>query len=117
MLTCNATVIATALFGRKGRKKRCHDVARVSNWWEEGLSIWSEDTFKDKFRVNRRTYKFILHEIEGHLRKRPTNRNPQPIEPPQQLAICLYRLAHGCTFTTVANLFAVSKPTSCITFN
>ena len=117
MIASNATVIATALFCGKKRKKRSPDEARVSNWWEEGLNRWNEEAFKDNFRVNRGTYEFILREIEGYLTKKPTNRNPQPIEPAKQLAICLYRLAHGCTFTTVANLFAVSKPTACITFN
>ena len=81
MTAYNATVIATALFGGKKRKKRCHDIARVSNWWKGGLSRWSEETFPDNFRVNRGTYEFILHEIEGHLKKKPTNRNSQPIEP------------------------------------
>ena len=95
MIASNATVIATALFCGKKRKKRCPDEARVSNWWEEGLNRWNEEAFKDNFRVNRGTYEFILREIEGYLTKKPTNRNPQPIEPAKQLAICLYRLAHS----------------------
>ena len=31
-----------------------------------------------------------------------------PIEPHRQLGITLYRCAHGCTFSTVADLFGVS---------
>ena len=69
MIASNATVIATALFCGKKRKKRCPDEARVSNWWEEGLNRWNEEAFKDNFRVNRGTYEFILREIEGYLTK------------------------------------------------
>ena len=38
MIASNVTVIVTALFCGKKRKKRCHDLARVSNWCEEGWS-------------------------------------------------------------------------------
>lgn len=117
IVACNATLIAAACFDRKKKKKRDPDKARVSNWWKESNCIWNEETFKDNFRVNRETFEFICGAIEQDLRKKPTNRNLQPMEPAKQLAICLYQLAHGCTFTTVANLFAVSKPTACVTFS
>ena len=33
---------------------------------------------------------------------------PFPIEPHRQVGITLYRCAHGCTFSTVADIFGVS---------
>ena len=41
---------------------------------------------------------------------------PHPIPPATQLALCLYRLAHGCTFLTVGDLFGVAESTAHIIF-
>ena len=38
--------------------------------------------------------------------------NPYPTPSNTQLAICLYRLAHGCTFLTVGDLFGIAAPTA-----
>ena len=37
---------------------------------------------------------------------------PHPTTPAAQLALCLYRLAHGCTFLTVGDLFGVAESTA-----
>jgi hypothetical protein len=37
---------------------------------------------------------------------------PDPRPPSAQLALCLYRLAHGCTFLTVGDLFGVAESTA-----
>jgi hypothetical protein len=42
---------------------------------------------------------------------------PVPIPPHTQLAICLYRLAHGCTYNTVGDLFGVAESTAAVIFN
>lgn len=42
---------------------------------------------------------------------------PHPTPPPTQLALCLYRLAHGCTFLTVGDLFGVAESTAHIIFH
>ena len=39
-----------------------------------------------------------------------------PTPPATQLALCLYRPAHGCTFLTVRDLFGVGKSTANIIF-
>ena len=41
---------------------------------------------------------------------------PHPGPPATQLALCLYRPAHGCTFLTVGDLFVVGKSTTNIIF-
>ena len=42
---------------------------------------------------------------------------PHPTPSPTQLALCLYRLAHGCTFLTVGDLFGVAESTAHIIFH
>ena len=41
----------------------------------------------------------------------------KPTTPEQQLGLTLYRLAHGCSFSTVADLFGVSISLAGQTFN
>ena len=53
-------------------------------------------------------FELMLQRIEIYIVKEPTNMVPFPIEPHRQLAINLYRCAHGCTFSIVADLFRVS---------
>ena len=41
----------------------------------------------------------------------------QPVSPDRQFAIPLYRLAHGCSYSTVGDLFWVASLTACPIFN
>jgi len=41
---------------------------------------------------------------------------PHPTPPATQLALYLYRLAHGCSFLTVGDLFGVAESTAHIIF-
>ena len=63
-------------------------------------------------RVSRDTFRFILAEIKNDITKQPTPMKPNPTPPATQLAICLHRLAHGCTFLTVGDLFGIAAPTA-----
>ena len=49
---------------------------------------------------------FILCGIEQGIIKEPTVMVPNPIEPHRQLALTIYRMAHGCSFKVLkqANL-------------
>ena len=49
----------------------------------------------------------MLQRIGIYVVKEPTNMVLFPTEPHRQLGITLYRCAHGCTFSTVADLFGV----------
>ena len=62
-------------------------------------------------------FQFILGEIEDQLVKEPTRFKPEPIPPDTQLGICLYRLAHRCTYSTVGDLFGVAESTMSVIFN
>ena len=86
-------------------------------FWKSPLSLqgyrnWDDAAFKKRMRVSRDTFRFILAEIENDITKQPTPMEPNPTPPATQLAICLYRLAHGCKFLTVGDLFGIAAPTA-----
>ena len=78
-------------------------------FWSQGYSNWSEEEFKDRLRINRRDFEYILAAITPHIRKEPTVMIPEPIECHRQLALTLYRLAHGCSFKVLKDVFGVSQ--------
>ena len=98
------------------RKTRSRDEIRNKKWWEDGLQNWSESQFKKRLRVNRDTFHFILGEIEDLITKE-TTRFKKPTSPECQLALTLYRMAHGISFSTVGDLFGVAAPTACQIFS
>ena len=55
--------------------------------------------------------------IRQDIQKQRTNLNPFLTTPEHQLAITLYRLAHGCSYATVGGLFGVSQSLAEKTFN
>ena len=85
--------------------------------WTEGYANWSGDRFKARVRVTRDTFEYILQEIRQDIMKTPTNFEPNPIEPHRQLGLTLYRLAHGCDFQVIEDVFGVSKSLGVATFN
>ena len=55
--------------------------------------------------------------IRPFIEKRPTNLVPHLIQPEKQLALKIYRLANGCFFAVISDLFGVSKALAIETFN
>ena len=106
-----------AVRAKRPRKERDPDEQRSSSWWRHGYRNWDDSAFKKRLRINRATFQYILGEIEAQLVKEPTRFKPEPIPPDTQLAICLYRLAHGCTYSTVGDLFGVAESTASVIFN
>ena len=102
---------------KRPRKGRSVDEERSSLWWRNGYQNWDDTAFKKRLCTNRATFQFILGEIEDQLVKEPTRFKPEPIPPDTQLPICLYRLAHGCTYSTVGYLFGVAESTASVIFN
>ena len=86
-------------------------------WWKNAYQNWEDDQFKERFRINRETFNFILQTIEPYITKTPTNIVPDPIEPEKQLALTIYRLAHGVSFLVIGDLFGISKSLAIKTFN
>ena len=112
------TVIAVNLsLNKRPRKERGHDEPRDMSWLGEQYHSWNEETFKKRLRLSRETFEFILVEIRGNIVKEATHFKPKPIPPEMRLAICLYRLAHGYTYSTVGDLFGITESTASVIFN
>ena len=78
---------------------------------------WSEEDFKAKMRVNRTTFNFVRDGICEDIILTPTNLKPNPTSPDRQLALTIYRLATGCTYSTLPDLFGVSVSAASKFFN
>ena len=104
---------------RQNRQPRGPVVNREQGkvWWRNAYQNWEDDQFKERFRINRETFNFILQTIEPYITKTPTNIVPDPIEPEKQLALTIYRLAHGVSFLVIGDLFVISKSLAIKTFN
>ena len=90
------------------RKERSPDKQRDKRWWTDGYRNWDDHMFKKTLRIKKGTFDEILSEIFEKLWKEPTVMKPNPTTPEAQLAITLYRLAHGCSLTTLEDLFGES---------
>ena len=106
------------LLGRQERKANRPNVDRGQGkvWWRNIKVNWSEKQSSEEFRICRETFNFILSIIQPFIIKVPTNLVPIPIDSEEQLALTLYRLAHGCSFIVISNLFGISKSLGVQTF-
>lgn len=111
-------VMSAIVITKSNRNERGLDELRNGDWWTNGYQNWDEASFKKRLRVSRDTFEFILGETKDLIKKEPTRMKPHPTPPATQLALCLYRLAHGhgCTFLTVGDLFGVAESTAHIIF-
>ena len=73
------------------------DRTQQKELWTNGYLLWSEEEINSRLRVHRKTFEVILGEISTFITKTPTNFHPNLIEAHRQLALTLYRLAHGCS--------------------
>ena len=61
-----------------------------------------------KMRINRTKFNFILDGIYEDIILTPTNLKPNPTSHDRKLALTIYRLATGCTYSTLSDLLGVS---------
>ena len=59
-------------------------------------------------QINCTTFNFILGAIYENTIFNPTNLKTNPISPDQQLALTVYQVATGCTYSSLSDLFGVS---------
>lgn len=78
------------------------------------LPYFRESTFRENFRVDRSTFRYIVSVCEC-MRRSDTNMH-QAIPLEKRVAIGLYRLATSVEDRTVANLFGVSRSSVNIIF-
>ena len=111
----SATVVVIS--ERNERKNRDPDRQRDRSWFKDGYPVLNDELFKKHLRLKRETFEFILTEIHDEIFKEPTRFKTEPTSPNCQLAITFYRLAHGCTFTVLEDLFGESLENCCVIFN
>ena len=92
-------------------KRSCRRLERNNGWFNLVWSTYSEQRFKKTFRVSRETFSFILARIR-HALERDTV-NEEPISPECRLAICLYRLARGDYYYTIAEMTGLGVSSVC----
>ena len=112
-------VLATTSNERCGARGKPIDRSPQKELWSSGYLAgnWDGNSFKARVRVTKDTFEFILKERSPLIEKMPTNFQPHPIEPHRLLGLTLYRLAHGCDFQVIDDVFGVSKALGSQTFN
>ena len=93
-------------------------IRNVGKLWLRNIYFnWDNEQFKSKFRLAKDKFNIILNRIEASIVKTPTDLVLEPIEPNRQLGLTIYKLAHGCTFTVIGNVFGISESLATQTFN
>ena len=111
--------VVETITSKKPRKDKIknRDRTELKNFWSHGYANWSDDEFKERLRIGRESFEFILDRIQHLIEKTPTKMVPNPIESHRQLALTIYRIAHGCSFKVLKDLFGVSQSLATETFN
>ena len=106
-------------WGKETKSSREPNIDRVNQKevWTDGYLTWNDAQFKSRVRITCATFEFLLTEIGPSITKPPTNWIPKPIETHRQLGLTLYRLAHGCSFQVLDDVFGVSRSLASETFN
>ena len=71
----------------------------------------SEEKFRSKMRMSRGTFFKVLNKVQTQLYRKTTNWKV-PLPPHFVLAVGLYRLALGCSYTATADAFNIGKTTA-----
>ena len=118
-IQAGVTALVAILDSKNERKPKAKDKLRDTGklWWADVYRNWSEEDFKAKMRINRATCNFILDGIYEDIILTPTNLKPNPTSPDRQLALTIYRLDTGCTYSTLSDLFGVSVSAASKFFN
>ena len=82
--------------------RSCRRFLRNVGWFTNVRSTYSEKRFKETFRISRSTFMFLLGRIRNLIEKDTITE--EPISPEGRLAICLYRLARGDYYFTMAEI-------------
>ena len=109
-------VFASCFLAKSDKTAKRPDEIRNQMWWVHGYQHWTNVQFKRRLRVTRDTLRFIFDAVIGDIRKE-TTKFKEPTSPECQLGLTLHRLAHGCSYTTVCDLFGVAPSTACTIFN
>ena len=84
-------------------------LAAVSNAMLVGLATYGLLTARNGFRISRSTFMFLLGRIRKAIEKDTITE--EPISPETLLVICLYRLARGDYYFTIAEMAGIAERT------
>ena len=87
--------------------RSCHRSQRNVGWFTNVWSTYSEKRFKETFRISRSTFMFLLGHIRNLIEKDTITEEPISLE--GRLAICLYRLARGDYYFTIAEMAGIGE--------
>ena len=114
-VTAPVAILDSKNEGKPKTKDKLRDTGKL--WWADVYCNWNEAHFKAKMQINRTIFNFILDEIYEDIILALTNLKPNPTPPDRQLTLTIYRLAAGCTYSTLSDLFGVSVSAACKFFN
>ena len=108
-LTFCLTLLENQLFTKK-RNRRFRRLPKSNTfWWESVWNNYSDDRFKQTFRLSRSTFTFVLSHIRHKLVKEYIAE--EPISPEKRFGICLYRLTRGDYLCAVAEMTGLAEST------
>lgn len=90
-------------------QRSCRRLQRNNGWWERVWTSYTDEQFKKTFRISKDTFNFILSRIRKHLERCTVNEDP--VSPECRLGICLYRLARGDYYYTIAEMVGLGVST------
>ncbi|XP_070068180.1 putative nuclease HARBI1 [Drosophila takahashii] len=101
-----------AIFSGKDQiPRRVWMVKRYGTFWEKDIPENNEAFFKESFRMEKKTFSFLVDRL-GVLAKKDTNwRAAIPLE--KRIAIALYTLGSSSEYRSVGRLFGVAQNTVC----
>ncbi|KAH6944469.1 hypothetical protein HPB50_003293 [Hyalomma asiaticum] len=96
------------------RERDVWSYLRAQCWYEETLPRFPDSVFRENFRLNWNTFRYIASVCASMERQDTNMRKAIPLA--KRIAIALYRLATSAEDRTVANLFGVSRSSVNIIF-
>ena len=99
----------TVLCSTPTRKRICRRFIRNYGLWEIVQSTYSDDRFKQAFRVGKETFYFILSKIESKIVKK--NLVEKPISAEMRLTVCLFCLGRGDYHYTLGEMCGIAEST------
>ena len=63
--------------------------AELKKFWSNGYRHWSDEEFKERLRIKRESFEYILASIRPMILKQPTTMLQDPIEDHRQLALTI----------------------------
>ena len=84
---------------------------RNGGWWDAVWNTYSDERFKQIFRVSRGTFQYIVGKLYASLMKAAITE--EPISPECLVAMSLYHLGRGDYLYTLAELAGIGESTTC----